>query len=340
MGETLRGSVNVSVDEAVDCEGLDLELLYVRRDHHQGELMVIGFGELEPEYHTRATRVRLFSGRWEPGEHTYAFAIPVPLPASYDGQLSSWSWVAYARANIPWATDAAGRAPFRVKVPAGARTRYTPQPVTRSGGESAASTLAKHGFVLIGAPLLGMGLGSMIGGALELQRMWPALAGAVLGLMLAVLVLRSARAQASLRGPELEVAVLHPGDGYRASADARQTPVLRCRAVAGGGTAIEHVYISLAVREATTERAGGNRRYDRPRHKELLRHEERLSCTADDVYTCELPLPDPGALPFSTGRDQLGRGVIWEVTARVVRESDSVSSEHTTCEIDVQPELS
>jgi hypothetical protein len=183
---------------------------------------------------------------------------------------------------------------------------------------------------LILAPLLGTGAGWLIGPAAGLNALGPALAGALLGLLVAVLVVRRARAKASVIGPELDVAVIHAG----------VQQVLRCRAVAGAGAPVEHVYIALAVRESTTRRAhSGSRTFDRPMHKELWRQETRLACTADDVYTCDLPLPEPDALPFSTGRDALGRGVIWEITARVVRESNGDSSEHTGCEIDVQPEL-
>jgi hypothetical protein len=343
LGETLTGRVEVSVDQAVRCDGLDVELLYVRSDHHQSTPRTYGFGELEPEHHSRGARLRLFEGTWSPSTHSYSFAVPVPFPMSYDGQKSSWSWVAYCRANVPWAADSVDRAYFRVGVPEAARAhqRYTVLPPERSGGASTASVLLKHAGGFVGAPAFGVAVCGLLASAIGAPWEWPAVVGAVLGLLLAVYVVLRDRSRARVRGPELVASVIDPAEAYRASAEAA-APLLRCRAVPGAGTTVEYVAFELSVRENTTVRrvSHDNRTSDRPVHTVLWSSEQRVEHPAgDDAFYCDLPMPPPGTLPFSTGRDELGRGIVWQISANVVRAVGNVEVEESVCEIDVRPEI-
>jgi hypothetical protein len=153
---------------------------------------------------------------------------------------------------------------------------------------------------------------------------------------MSVIVRNARRRQQDTLGPELEVRVERLKDGYRrVETSPSLRGVVRRRSTA---SAVGGVYVALVVSEQTgeiTSNSSGVASY-RPVITKLWEHEVRLEATADDVYPFDLPLPEPGSVPFSVPRDKYGRGVRWDLSTRIVRDDRPVD-ETARCPIDVRP---
>src|SRR5690606_6201754 len=187
-------------------------------------------------------------------------------------------------------------------------------------------------------PVLGLVAAVLVHAALGIDdnvAIWVALP--LLALLLMVRIVQKARRRERDRlGPLLEVRVDRPGRDYRAAGEATAAAVIRGRATRRASTAVvEHVWIELRVVEETclvTSSSEGGTHHVALRTT-LWERDLRLDYDPDGVYPFELPLPEPGSMPFSTGRDERGRGVYWEVSARIVRE-DRADDEWARCGID------
>lgn len=92
-GETVIGVVHVSVDEAVECEGVTLSRFW--KTHGRGNR---DKGSVKEDI--------LFVGKLTPGDHLFDFAFAVEDgPFSYHGEVLNIDWYVKAHVDIPWAGD-------------------------------------------------------------------------------------------------------------------------------------------------------------------------------------------------------------------------------------------
>ena len=93
-GETISGLVCVEVAAQTECRELVITL----------QRLIAGVG---PRVTSKVARVELFKGRWAPGQHVYAFELPVDpsCAPTYQGSLLHIDWQLVATADVPWAID-------------------------------------------------------------------------------------------------------------------------------------------------------------------------------------------------------------------------------------------
>lgn len=340
-GAHLTGHAVVTVNEAVTCNGFDLELRCLREDHATG-----GKTDGGRELHRGLGPQRLFTGSWAPGSHRYPFDVRVPSPG-HEGESARWIWILRAKADIPWATDAVDweHLSISAETPDHASISYRPLPPTHSGGADPKQTLMKYGIGFITAPLLCAALGAVLASALQLSDDVAPYLFAGLALVGEALMVRAffnaRKRERNLLGPQLDISIQQPDHAYRSSGAQAGAPKLmgiatrRAPAVALIGGA----HVELAVVERTNRVTSGTSSESRDRHLPLRRvlwsEELRLEYDPSDEYRFELPLPEAGSMPFSLGRDERGRGVFWELKVRITRlESED---EWAHCEIEVAP---
>lgn len=333
QGVALTGTVTVVVDESVRCDGLTVGLVMQRHDRHGGS-----------GPHGQGETTTLFTGTWEPGTHRYPFTLEAPDRPGYEGQVASWEWAVEANADIPWASDPRDRTPFVVASPP-ARSHddivYEPQPITQSGGASTKRLLQKYAIGFFTVPMLALVPAVLVHAGLEREPHPAILIGsALVGELLMFRIFRNAqRQEQDLLGPDLEVAIDRSRADYRAPGEVDPEPKVRGVARRRAATAlIDHVWVELVVTEQTMKRSSdseGRTTYSAIRHK-LWETDRRFEPTGDDAYPFELPLPEPGTVPYSIPFDERRRGVEWLLRVRVVR-SDRAEDEVVRCVIDVRP---
>lgn len=93
-GDTVRGTVEVRVDEEVQCNGLTVEALWRTRGKGTADR-----GE--------SIRAELFRGTWQAGMvRRFPFELTLPHgPFTYHGHYLNVVWQIRARADVPWALD-------------------------------------------------------------------------------------------------------------------------------------------------------------------------------------------------------------------------------------------
>lgn len=93
-GDTVRGYVEVRVDEDVRCDGLVAECRW--RTHGKGSSV-----------HGEPLRLELFQGDWRAGAlQRYPFELTLPHgPFTYHGRYLNVVWEVRAVADVPWALD-------------------------------------------------------------------------------------------------------------------------------------------------------------------------------------------------------------------------------------------
>jgi hypothetical protein len=336
----LHGSVVVELDDAVRCNGLDVELRCIRHDQTTG-----GKTDGGRYMHAKQGTQRLFSGDWAAGTHRYPFTLQAPY-SGYAGDTASWYWVVRASADIPWADDPSDRVPLTVRTDTRDHRSilYQPLPPVTSGGATLRESLMKYGIGFLTLPALSQALAAMIieSGAVAGSLIPVIHIGlGVAALLLMIRIFRNARRRERLLlGPDLDIEVRRPGRAYRGGAGpedqikivgvaTRRAPVAEM---------VNSVWVEFNViaqtAKVTSNQKGPDSHY--PIRSKLWSHELRLDYQPDDVYRFELPLPDAGSMPFSTGRDDKGRGVYWEVSVRIVRDNQR-EDERATCEIEVRP---
>ena len=291
LGDKISGKVDVWVNEAVRCNGLDVWL--------QLEPTQRGYSLPEP----RET-VRLFSGQWQPGEYEYRFELPSTMPPSRSGKLVGWKWVAAASIDIPWAIDPKGQAEFGLEPPPqwGPLVVLPPPPDNVEVGAQSESftALIVTGLLLAGAILL-MTAG-FVAKAMGLvpDPVSGAMAGlGVAGTLLMGLMFLGARAMRRGGGTSpwksaVRLSYEAPGAGYRG----RGEQLLRCEVDTKGGSVIERVSARLDVREYVrwTRREPGSEHTTTHEYEEILSRVE-VPLTGDPAagkWNGQLPLPNPG----------------------------------------------
>lgn len=153
-GETVRGHVFVSTDEAVKCRSLTVTVQW--RTHGRGNRCC-----------GTPISVSLFEGDWPAGhEESYAFELPAPTsPATYHGEVLNVDHYLTARADVPWSIDP--KAEVELLVPAVDAPEYDfgskyrpPEAEIRSAatGSNIASVMLAGCFGLPGAAMV---LGAM-----------------------------------------------------------------------------------------------------------------------------------------------------------------------------------
>jgi hypothetical protein len=93
IGETVRGVVQLRVNESCNCKKLTLTRQW--RTHGRGN-------RAKGPKHEDV----LFSGTLQPGEHQYPFEFSAPPgPLTYRGNYLNVDWYVKARVDLPWAID-------------------------------------------------------------------------------------------------------------------------------------------------------------------------------------------------------------------------------------------
>ncbi len=331
LGDKICGKVDVWVNEAVRCKGLDLCL---RLESTQR-----GYSLPEP----RET-VRLFSGEWQPGEYEYRFELPSTMPPTRSGKLVGWKWVAAASIDIPWAIDPKGQAEFGLEPPPqwGPLVVVPPPPDNVEVGAQSESytALIVTGLLLAGAILM-MTAGFVLK-ALELapDPVSGAMAGlGVVGTLLMGLMFLGARAARRGGGTSpwksaVRLSCEVPGTGYRG--DGKR--LLRCEVDTKGGGAIERVGARVDVKEYvrwTTRTANSGHTTTHEYDNILSRVEVPLTGDPESgKWSGQLPLPTPGPdIPPYTLSDSQNRGLTWRVDVMSYRrgsEKPDIETRHLT----------
>lgn len=93
-GETISGLVCVEAAAQTECRELVITL----------QRLIDGVGH---RITSKVTRVALFKGRWAPGQHVYAFELPIDPGSAptYQGSLLRIDWQLEATADVPWSID-------------------------------------------------------------------------------------------------------------------------------------------------------------------------------------------------------------------------------------------
>lgn len=94
QGDTITGTVYVSVNKSVKCKDLFAELKW--HTHGAGN-----------KSRRTISKISLFSGTLEPGDYHYDFSLEIEeeSPATYHGHYINIDWMVQAQIDIPWAID-------------------------------------------------------------------------------------------------------------------------------------------------------------------------------------------------------------------------------------------
>ena len=286
-GDTIRGTVQVQVDQAVHCKGLDVETSW--KTH--------GRGNVDSDVIQSKT---VFTGDWRAGETLeYPFELETAgWPPTYFGHHINVEHCVNARAKIPWAFDP--KASETIRIAASQNPESSPRSKIASkitsGCIIAFIILSFFGFgMLIVATVFESAIGAAIIGAM----------GACLG---AVFLVRHFMIQWTLGIPDCQFESLSvcQGDSLRGALSV--TPKRNCK--------VNGITVKVIASESATSGSGTNRttRYHTVFEQTIqIESGDRLLAGQTRRFDIECSVPEDAAPSFDLGDNQLN----WTATTRI-----------------------
>ena len=329
VGQPITGTVHVWVNAAVQCDGLDVQLVPVRTT--QGYFLGLDLPS-----------VRIFEGKWEPGEYDYRFSIPSPWLPSHQGRHLGWKWIARATADIPWAIDPKGESEFRLEfAETPTALEITPAGETTESSKSSGSgkfILPLAGVWVLSLLMIAIGLA---GPLLELghEEVTDNIGGA--GLFVCIFSLMalgatSARGERSERSSSsidrVALTHRHGGGDYRSGGGS----FIDCNVSTNAD--IDTMVARLVVEEFIEWRTRKNDHTTVHRHHHVIHQQDAplMQDVATGSWHGSLRVPEPGSVPyFSVGKPP-GHGIVWKVELSTSL-AGKVDSEVTRRFLDVRP---